>query len=83
MSQFHYSDEEKSLNKVLKMNRDLSDTIANDPELALLRRQADASIKSSQVLLRSLGKSKEIEALSKCNQQQHETAHLKCRPQIE
>ena len=83
MSQFHYSDEEKSLNKVLKMNLDLSDTIANDPELALLRRQADASIKSSQVLLRSLGKSKEIEALSKCNQQQHETAHLKCRPQIE
>ena len=50
MSQFQYSDTEKDLNKVLKMNQDLSDAIAGDPKLALQRKRADASIEASQML---------------------------------
>lgn len=83
MSQFQYSDTEKDLNKVLKMNQDLSDAIAGDPELALQRKRADASIEASQMLLRSLGKAKEIDALSQCSQKQCKKFSLEHKPQAE
>lgn len=83
MSQFQYSDTEKDLNKVLKMNQDLSNAIADDPALALQRSQADASIEASQMLLRSLGKAEEIDALFQCSQKQCKKFALEHKPQAE
>ena len=64
MSKFQYSDQEKDLNKVLKMNQDVSLALLNDSDMSLSRKKADDNIASSLELLRSLGKNKEIKKLS-------------------
>lgn len=64
MSKFQYSDQEKDLNKVLKMNQDVSLALLNDSDMSLFRKKADDNIASSLELLRSLGKNKEIKKLS-------------------
>lgn len=64
MGRFQYSDAEMDLNKVLKMNLDESESLLRDPELLESRAEADESIASSMELLRSLGKSAQVDKLS-------------------
>lgn len=64
MSIFDYSDQEKDLNKVLKMNHDISSDMLYDEKMASGRTSADANIASSLELLQSLGKSSETAKLT-------------------
>lgn len=64
MSRFNYSEEELNINKVLKMNQDLSKLLLDDKALEGSRNQADSNIESSLELLRSLGKKKEVMELT-------------------
>ena len=63
MSMFKYSDKEKELNKVLKMNQDISKNMLDDKEMKNLRNSADDNIESSIALLRSLGKGKQADRI--------------------
>ena len=65
MSRFYYSDEELEINKVLKMNRDISRTVQTDGEMARVRSSADTNITSSIALLELLDRKKETEGLEK------------------
>lgn len=60
MDGFKYSDDEMDINKVLKMNQDISKAISSNQELISVREQADSNIASSIGLLQSLGKAKPI-----------------------
>ena len=64
MSRFEYTDEELKINKVLKMNQDMSKELMSDESLASTRLSADDSIASSMELLKSLGKRKEVDKLT-------------------
>lgn len=64
MSGFRYSDDELDMNKVLKMNQDVSSAMLHDQEVAKTRKSADSSIDSSLELLRSLGMTKDVIKLS-------------------
>lgn len=64
MSRFKYSNDELDMNKVLKMNQDVSELMLGDQQISLTRSSADANIEASLELLRSLGKGKEISKLS-------------------
>lgn len=64
MGRFNYSDQEKDLNKVLKMNQDVSAEMLHDEQLASDRMTADANIASSLELLQTLGKSLEASKLT-------------------
>lgn len=55
MSIFKYSNEEKDLNKILKMNQDKSNNLLNDAKIASLRNQSDSNISTAEELLNSLG----------------------------
>ena len=63
MSRFQYSEQEKDLNKVLKMNQDRSLSLRNNSDMAATRQAADATIDSSLELLQSLGKVADVEKL--------------------
>lgn len=65
MGQFQYSKEELDINKVLKMNLDASSDLLNDSIMKAIRNQLDENITSSQKLLCSLNKKKEVDDLSK------------------
>lgn len=81
MSKFQYSEQEKHLNKVLKINQDVSTGMLCDEEMASARTSADANIASSLELLRTLGKSPEIIKLSdEIKASDHKLGH---RPKIE
>lgn len=54
MSRFQYSGQERDLNKVLKMNQDISLGMLHDVEMASARGIADANIESSVELLLAL-----------------------------
>jgi len=56
MSRFEYSGQEMDLNKVLKMNQDISASLQSDSKMASTRKEADTAIASSLELLQSLGK---------------------------
>ena len=64
MSRFKYSNEEMNLNKILKMNQDISKTSLNDLAMSSTRSEADINIDASIDLLRSLGKGASVEKLS-------------------
>lgn len=64
MSQFKYTKEEMNINKVLKMNQNISGSLFTDPSRISSRNQADANIASTLELLSSLGKDNEIAELS-------------------
>lgn len=83
MSKFQYTDEELKINKVLKMNQDISRELLSDRELVSARSSADDSIASSIALLQSLGKGKEIEELSSRIEEKGKDRKLEYRPQIE
>lgn len=76
MSRFKYSDDEMQINKVLKMNQDITNSIYSDKDLINTRNQADSCIDSSIELLKSLGKSVPPRKESSTFQLEH-------RPQIE
>lgn len=55
MGRYNYSEDEERLNKVLKMNQDMSDAMLNDNAIKETRQNADNAIASSMELLKSLG----------------------------
>lgn len=83
MSKFKYSDDEMDVNKVLKMNQDLSTVLLNDSALQSIRSGADSNIDSSLELLRSLGKNREILKMSTEIAKKEQDRHLEHRPQLE
>lgn len=83
MSQFKYSDQEMDLNKVLKMNRDISVSLQNDVETAAVRQNADNAIAASMALLQSLGKGTEAEKLTQKIAEREKNTSLEHRPEIQ
>lgn len=83
MSRFEYSDREMDLNKVLKMNQDISASLQNDPAVTSARQTADASIASSLELLQTLGKNAEIEELEQKISNNAKNRRLEHRPVTE
>lgn len=83
MSKFKYSDNEMDINKVLKMNQDLTEAMLFDKSMHATRSNADASIKESMELLCFLGKNKEVAALKNQVVDSTKTTSMKCKPQIE
>lgn len=63
MSQFNYTDEEKNINRVLKMNRDSSNQLLSGLQSSTQRNEADSNINDSVALLRSLGYSKDVDKI--------------------
>ncbi len=56
MSRFSYTDKEREINKVLKMNQDISASLQKDQGTSDSRKEADLAIASCVELLRLLGK---------------------------
>lgn len=83
MSRFKYSSDELDINKVLKMNKDVSKSLLGDSELKKTRNSADNNIASSIELLRSLGKNKELTKLSTKISESNHNRTLEHRPQLE
>lgn len=82
MSRFQYSDDEMEINKVLKMNQDISTSLIGNPELKASRDSADSNISSSMKLLVSLGKNEEILNLSAEIAKKDDNSSLEHRPQV-
>lgn len=83
MSKFNYSDDEKDINKVLKMNQDISKEMLNDSKMQVSRNLADKNIDESLELLKSIGKSKDILRLSNQISNKSENRKLDYRPELE
>lgn len=83
MSRFQYSEQEKNLNKVLKMNQDRSLSLKNDSDMAATRQTADAAIDSSLELLQSLGRTADVEKLKQEIAAQGTQRPLEHRPELE
>lgn len=83
MSGFQYSEQEKNLNKVLKMNQDRSLSLKNDSDTAAIRQAADTAIDSSLELLQSLGKAVDIEKLKQKITARGSQRQLEHRPELE
>ena len=64
MSRFKYSGDELEMNKILKMNQDVSRTLSDDRKMSQTRVSADRNIDASLALLESLGKGKESSKLA-------------------
>lgn len=83
MSRFKYSGNEMDINKVLKMNQDISNSLLGDSDLKASRSAADCNIDSSLELLRSLGKKEEINKLSAEIEKKDHNRPLENRPRLE
>lgn len=83
MSRFKYSSDELDINKVLKMNQDISKSLLEDTDMKATRNSADSNIASSIELLRSLGKNKELTKLSTKISESNHNRTLEHRPQLE
>ena len=83
MSRFKYSDEELDINKVLKMNQDISTAMIQDLEMDEVRQCADANIESSLELLHSLGIGKEVLKLSTEIATKDKGGNIEHRPVLE
>lgn len=83
MSRFKYSDDEMEVNKVLKMNQDISASLIGDPDLKAVRSAADSNIDSSLALLCALGKTGEIAGPSAKTEEKDHNRYLERRPQLE
>lgn len=83
MSRFKYSDNEMNINKVLKMNQDISTPLLDDLELKAVRNIANNNIDSSLELLHSLGKKGEIHKLSTEIAEKRHERPLEHRMQLE
>lgn len=83
MSRFKYSSDEMDINKILKMNQDVSKSLLGDSELKRTRNSADNNIDSSLELLRSLGKNKDILKLSSEIEASKKSRTLEHKPKLE
>ena len=83
MGQFKYSQNEMDVNKVLKMNQDLSNAMLNDTGIESVRKAADSNIDSAIELLSSLGKNGDILHLSTQVLEDSADRKLEHRPVIE
>ena len=83
MSRFKYSNDELDMNKVLKMNQDLSRSLLADESMCQTRNNADSNIEASLALLRSLGKGKEVSRLSAEIAAKEKDRRLEHRPVLE
>lgn len=83
MSRFKYSDDEMDINKVLKMNQDISTSLLHDHDMDLSRGMADSNIDSSIELLRSLGRNKDVIKLSTEIAEKGKERKLEHRPELE
>lgn len=83
MSRFKYSDEELDLNKILKMNQDVSTSLMNNPEVSFTRREADVNIAASMELLYSLGKGDSVKKLTTRIDEKCKDTKLEHRPVME
>lgn len=83
MSKFEYSDEELALNKLLKMNLDVSSLLLHNSEVDSTRRDGDTNISASIELLRSLGKGASIERLSSEIDSKQKNKKLEHQPVME
>ena len=83
MSKFRYTDEELQINKVLKMNQDISMELLSNSDLRKTRNSADDSISSSMTLLQSLKKDKEVKDLSNQIENKEKDRKLEYRPMLE
>jgi hypothetical protein len=83
MSRFKYSSDELDMNKVLKMNQDVSQSMLADQQISQTRNNADINIEASLTLLRSLGKEREILNLSADIASKGRDRHLEHRPVLE
>lgn len=83
MSRFNYTKEEMEINKVLKMNQDISTSLLNDSSRSFIRNQTDENIGSSLELLRSLGKDKEIIKLSESVKNSTTNKKMENSPKVE
>ena len=83
MSRFKYSSDELDMNKILKMNQDISQAMLDDDDMAQTRKSADDSIEASLALLRSLGKGKEVAKLSADIAAKEKNRPLEVRPVLE
>ena len=83
MSRFKYSSDELDMNKVLKMNQDVSQSMLADQQICQTRNNADINIEASLTLLRSLGKEREILNLSADIASKGRDRHLEHRPVLE
>ena len=83
MSRFKYSSDELDMNKVLKMNQDVSHSMSDDQQMSQTRNGADSNIEASLALLRSLGKGKDISQLSTDIASKEKDRRLEHRPVLE
>ena len=83
MSQFRYSKDEYDINRVLKLNQDISNEISNDYQLLEQRNDADANIESTKELLIKLGGKKEVKFLKSKIDSMKEKRRLNHRPVIQ
>lgn len=83
MSKFNYTDAELQMNKVLKMNQDISLTLLSDKSLANTRAVADDNIASSIALLKNLGKEKAVNQLTAQVEENGKERKLEHRPKLE
>lgn len=83
MGRFKYSDDEMNINKVLKMNQDVSVSLLQDQDMFLMREMGDENIKSSMELLKLLGRNKEISELSAEVNERGKERKLEQRPVLE
>lgn len=82
MSQFKYSDEEKELNKILKLNQIQSQQLLSNSELAATRNSADSNIDSTMALLQSLGYGTQVEQVDRNVREKAGTYKFQNRPQM-
>ena len=83
MSRFKYSSDELDMNKVLKMNQDVSRSMSDDQQMSQTRSSADSNIEASLALLRSLDKGKDISQLSTDIASKEKDRRLEHRPVLE
>ncbi len=83
MGKFEYSKNEKNVNKVFKMNQELSNALLTDSSLKSTREEADDNIDSSIELLRSLGRNADVLRLSTNVMENSANRKLEHKPVIE
>lgn len=83
MSRFKYSNDELDMNKILKMNQDMSQSMLTDQQIFQTRNSADINIEESLALLCSLGREREVSNLSADIASKRKDRHLEHRPTLE
>lgn len=83
MSKFKYSDDEMDVNKVLKMNKDISLSLLQGADKAKSRNESDLNIEKSMELLKKLGKNNETSKVVECVNEKGKNRVLDHKAQIE